>query len=194
MGGERLYSAGDESRCVYAIRSGFFKTSLTASNGREQVTGFFMAGELLGMEGFGGGSYRDSAIALEDSDICAMPYPLIEEIGREIPALQRRLHSLLAREITRGHGVMLLLGSMSAEERLAAFLLSLSGRFRRRGYSGSSFVLRMKRSEIASYLGLKLETVSRLFSQFQKDGLIEVNQKHVRILDIPGLERVLTTR
>lgn len=191
MGGERLYSAGDESRCIYAIRTGFFKTSLTANNGREQVTGFFMAGELLGMEGFGGGSYRDSAIALEDSDVCAMPYSLIEKIGHEVPSLQRRLHSVLAREIMRGHGVMLLLGSMSAEERLATFLLNLSRRFQRRGYSGSSFLLRMTRSEIGSYLGLKLETVSRLFSAFDKDGLLDVQHRQVSILDIEGLERVL---
>ena len=189
--GECLFRAGDDSRCLYAVRSGFFKTSLVASDGREQVTGFFMAGELLGMEGFGGGSYRDSAIALEDSDICAMPYSLIEEMGHEIPALQRRLHSLLAREITRGHGVMLLLGSMSAEARLATFLLDLSGRFLRRGYSGSSFVLRMKRSEIASYLGLKLETVSRLFSAFHKDGLLDVQHRQISILDSERLERVL---
>jgi CRP/FNR family transcriptional regulator, anaerobic regulatory protein len=188
---ERLFSAGDEFRCIYAIRSGFFKTSLVDSEGREQVTGFFMSGELLGMEGLGGGRCESSAIALEDSDVCAMPYSLIEEIGREVPSLQRRLHSVLAREIVRDHGIMLLLGSMCAEERLAAFLINLSKRFLSRGYSGSSFVLRMTRDEIGSYLGLKLETVSRLFSAFHKDGLIEVQQKQVCIVDIKGLERVL---
>jgi CRP/FNR family transcriptional regulator, anaerobic regulatory protein len=191
MGGERLYNAGDGSRCLYAIRTGFFKTSLIASDSREQVTGFFMAGELLGTEGFCGGCYNDSAIALEDSDVCAMPHSLIERIGREVPSLQRRLHAVLAREIVRGHGVMLLLGSMSAEERLATFLLNLARRFQRRGYSGSSFLLRMTRSEIGSYLGLKLETVSRLFSAFHKEGLLDVHHRQVSILDIEGLERLL---
>jgi len=187
--GERLFSAGDAFRCVYAIRSGFFKTSLIDGDCREQVTGFFMGGELLGLDGLGSGQYSDSAIALEDSDVCMMSYALIEAISREIPALQRRLHSVLAREIVRGQGIMLLLGSMRAEERLAVFLLNLSKRFLRRGYSGSEFVLRMTREEIGSYLGLKLETVSRLFSAFHKDGLIAVHKKQVSIVDIKGLER-----
>lgn len=189
--GERLFGSGDEFRCLYAIRSGFFKTSLAASEGIEQVTGFFMAGELLGMDGFGSGRYRDSATALEDSEICVMPYALIEQTAHEVPSLQRRLHAVLAREIARGHGIMLLLGSMNAEERLACFLLNLSRRFQRRGYSGSRFVLRMTREDIGSYLGLKLETVSRLFSAFHRDGLLEVHNKQVSIVALEGLEGVL---
>jgi len=189
--GETLFNAGDEFKTVYAIRSGFFKTSLIDGEGREQVTGFFMGGELLGMEGIGSGRHNGTAIALEDSEVCVMPFALIEEMAREVPSLQRHLHAVLAREIVRDHGVMMLLGSMRAEQRLAAFLTNLSKRFVRRGYSASDFHLRMTRDEIGSYLGLKLETVSRLFSQFQKDALIEVEQKHVRILDSAGLERVL---
>jgi CRP/FNR family transcriptional regulator len=162
--------------------------------GREQVTGFFMGGELIGMEGIGAGSYNGTATALEDSEVCVLPYDLIEEMSRDLPALQRRLHSVLAREIVRDHGVMMLLGSMRAEERLATFLLNLSKRFVRRGYSASDFHLRMTREEIGSYLGLKLETVSRLFSRFQEEGLIAVEQKHVRILDIAGLQRVLASK
>lgn len=192
--GEALFSAGAGFNAVYAVRSGFFKTCLVDREGREQVSGFFMGGELLGMDGIGAGRYHASAIALEDSEVCVLPYALIEQMAAEIPALQRHLHAVLAREIVRDHGVMLLLGSMRAEERLATFLLNLSRRFVRRGYSSSDFHLRMTREEIGSYLGLKLETVSRLFSQFQKDGLIEVNQKHVRILDIDGLERVLAAK
>jgi len=191
--GEALYQAGGEFSAVYAIRSGFFKTSLVDHDGREQVTGFFMGGELLGMDGIGG-AYHGTASALEDSEVCILPYALIEEVSRDIPALQRQLHAVLAREIARDHGVMMLLGSMRAEERLATFLLNLSKRFLRRGYSSVEFHLRMTRDEIGSYLGLKLETVSRLFSAFQKDGLIEVQQKHVRIRDSEGLERVLAAR
>jgi len=189
--GEPLFKSGDEFSAVYAIRSGFFKTSLIDADGREQVTGFFMGGELLGMDGVGSGRYNGIAIALEDSEVCVMPFSLIEEMSREVPSLQRHLHSVLAREIVRDHGVMMLLGSMRAEERIAAFLLNLSKRFLRRGYSSSDFHLRMTREELGSYLGLKLETVSRLLSQFQKDGLIEVNQKHVRILAVEGLERIM---
>jgi len=189
--GEALFNAGDEFGSVYAIRSGFFKTSVIDNEGREQVTGFFMGGELLGMDGIGTSRYNGTAIALEDSEVCVMPFSLIEEMSFEVRALQRNLHSVLSREVVRDHGVMMLLGSMRAEERLAAFLLNLSKRFTRRGYSHAEFNLRMTREEIGSFLGLKLETVSRLFSKFQEDGLIEVQQKHVRILDAGGLESLL---
>jgi CRP/FNR family transcriptional regulator len=190
--GEVLFNGGAEFNAVYAIRSGFFKSSVLDSEGREQVTGFFMGGELLGLDGIGTGRHNGTAVALEDSEVCVMPYSLIEAMSREYPQLQRHLHAVLSREIVRDHGVMMLLGSMRAEERLAAFLTNLSKRFVRRGYSPSDFHLRMTREEIGSYLGLKLETVSRLFSQFQKDGLIAVEQKHVRIIDSAGLERILS--
>ena len=192
--GETLFNAGADFSAVYAIRGGFFKTSVLDREGREQVTGFFMGGELIGLDGLGSGSYNASAVALEDGEVCVLPYALMEKLSREVPALQRHLHAVLAREIVRDHGVMLLLGSMRAEERLATFLINLSKRFVRRGYSACEFHLRMTREELGSYLGLKLETVSRLFSQFQSARLIDVQQKHVRILDIAGLERVLATK
>jgi len=192
--GEALFAAGDEFKAIYSVRSGFFKSSLVDGEGREQVTGFFMGGELLGMDGIGTGRYNGAAIALEDSEVCVLPYSLIEQMAAEVPALRRQLHAVMAREIVRDHGVMMLLGSMRAEERLATFLLNLSKRFTARGFSPSDFHLRMTRDELGSYLGLKLETVSRLFSRFHDDGLIEVQQKHVRILDIAGLEQVLAAR
>jgi CRP/FNR family transcriptional regulator len=189
--GEPLFQAGTEFNALYASRSGFFKTSVVDKEGREQVTGFHMAGELIGLDGLGSGAYNATATALEDSEVCVLPYALVEQMAREIPALQRHLHSVLAREIVRDHGVMMLLGSMRAEERLATFLLNLSKRFVRRGYSASDFHLRMTREELGSYLGLKLETVSRLFSAFQKEGYIDVEQKHVRIVDVAGLQAIL---
>lgn len=192
--GEALFNAGDAFNAVYAVRVGFFKSSVVDREGREQVTGFFMGGELLGMDGVGTGTYNGAAIALEDSEVCVMPFALVEEMAREVPALQRHLHSVLSREIVRDHGVMMLLGSMRAEERLATFLLNLSRRFTRRGFSASDFHLRMTREELGSYLGLKLETVSRLFSKFQEDGLLEVNQKHVRIRDSEALEGLLAVK
>jgi CRP/FNR family transcriptional regulator len=183
--GETLFNAGDEFKAIYAVRSGFFKTSLSDGEGREQVTGFSMGGELLGLEAIGAGRHGGNAVAL---------VALIEAAAHDVPALQRHLHAVLSREIVRDHGVMMLLGSMRAEQRLAVFLTNLSKRLVRRGYSACDFHLRMTREDIGSYLGLKLETVSRLFSQFQKDGLIEVAQKHVRILDIAGVERLLAVR
>jgi CRP/FNR family transcriptional regulator len=192
--GEALYHAGAEFNALYAIRSGSFKASLFDGEGREQVSGFFMAGELLGLEGLGSDTYNAAAVALEDSEVCVLPYALIEKLAREIPALQRRLHAVLAREIVRDQGVMMLLGTMRSEQRLATFLLNLSARSVRRGYSSCDFHLRMTREEIGSYLGLKLETVSRLFSQFHDAGMIDVDHRHVRILDVQGLQRMLNDR
>lgn len=192
--GKWLFRAGDPFHSIYAIRSGFFKTTLADTQGREQVTGFFMRGELLGADGLGNGRCEGNAIALEDSEVCAMPYHLIESVGRDVPSLQRRLHTVLAREIVRDHGIMLLLGSMSAEERLATFLMNLSRRYLHRGYSGSEFALTMTRAEIGSYLGLSLETVSRVFSSLQRSGLIRVQLRQIRIVCAAALENVLSAR
>jgi len=189
--GHHLYRASDPFEAIYAIKMGFFKTDILLEDGREQVTGFQMAGEILGMDGIGTEIHTCNAIALEDSEICIIPFAQLEQLSREIQALQRHFHKVMSREIVRDHGVMMLLGTMRAEERLAAFLLNLSQRFTARGYSPQEFHLRMTREEIGSYLGLKLETVSRAFSRFQEEGLISVHQKHIRLLDNQGLKRLL---
>ena len=189
--GESLYRAGDEFNSLYAVRSGFFKTVQTLEDGRDQVTGFQMAGEIMGMDGIGSEAHVLNAVALEDSEVCVIPYSRLENLSRDMHALRHQFHKVMSREIVREHGVMLLLGTMRAEERLATFLLNLSQRFTARGYSPSEFNLRMTREEIGSYLGLKLETVSRAFSRFQEDGLISVQQKHIHILDVDGLRKVL---
>ncbi len=188
---ENLYRAGDEFSSLYAVRSGFFKTVHTLEDGREQVTGFHMAGEIMGMDGIGPERHSSSAVALEDSEVCVIPYSRLVNLGHDMDGLQRQFHKVMSREIAQEHSVMLLLGTMRAEERLAAFLLNLSQRFTARGYSPSEFNLRMTREEIGSYLGLKLETVSRAFSKFQEDSLISVHQKHIRIRDVAGLRRVM---
>ncbi len=189
--GEHAYRAGDAFDSLYAVRTGFFKTNLLNEDGRDQVTGFHMAGELIGLDGISTDRHPCDAVALEDSELCVIPFSRLEELSREAPALQRHLHKIMSREIVSDESVMMLLGSMRAEERLAAFLLNLSQRMTTRGYSPSEFYLRMTREEIGSYLGLKLETVSRVFSRFQNDGLIAVQQKHVRILDIPKLRIIV---
>lgn len=189
--GESLFRTNDDFRSLYAVRSGFFKTRLAAADGRDQVTGFQMAGEILGMDGIGSDRHICDAVALEDSEVCVIPYAKLEELSHRFPLLSHHFHKVMSREIVRDHGVMLLLGSRRAEERLAAFLLNLSQRFTVRGLSASEFYLRMTREEIGSYLGLKLETVSRAFSRFQDEGLVSVQQKHIRIRNIPGLKALL---
>ena len=192
--GEHLYRAGEAFDAIYAIRSGFFKTDVLLEDGRDQVTGFQMAGELLGLDGISTENHTCNAIALEDSEICAIPFSHLESLSRDIPTLQNHFHKVMSREIVRDHGVMMLLGTMRAEERLAAFLLNLSQRFTARGFSHAEFYLRMTREEIGSYLGLKLETVSRAFSRFQEDGHIAVQQKHIRILNVNSLKALMNHR
>jgi CRP/FNR family transcriptional regulator len=189
--GEVLFHAGDPFRSLYAVRTGFFKTCVSAEDGRDQVTGFQMAGELLGLDGISTDQHACDAIALEDSQVCVIPYADLEELSREFTDLQHQFHKIMSREIVRDQGVMLLLGSMRAEERLAAFLLNLTQRLHSRGFSASALVLRMTREEIGSYLGLKLETVSRTFSKFQEDGILEVKQRDIRILDIESLRKMV---
>ncbi|SFC20738.1 CRP/FNR family transcriptional regulator, anaerobic regulatory protein [Polaromonas sp. OV174] len=189
--GANLYSNGEKFTSLYAIRTGFFKTCITTEDGRNQVTGFQMAGEIMGLDGIVQDHHSCDAVALEDAEVCVMPFDHIEELSREVNALQRHIHKIMSREIVREHGVMLLLGSMRAEERLAAFLLNLVQRLHARGFSQSELLLRMTREEIGSYLGLKLETVSRTFSKFVEDGMVEVKQRHIRILDIDALKLIV---
>ncbi len=192
--GEMLFRAGDDFQSLYAVRTGFFKTCVSSEDGRDQVTGFQMAGELLGLDGIGTEKHTCDAVALEDSQVCVIPFMDLENLSREFSDLQRQFHKIMSREIVRDHGVMLLLGSMRAEERLAAFLLNLTQRLRTRGFSAHSLILRMTREEIGSYLGLKLETVSRTFSKFVDDGLVEVKQRHVRILNSEGLQHIVNSQ
>ena len=186
-----LFHNGEKFTSLYAIRTGFFKTTVNTEDGRDQVTGFQMAGEIIGLDGIVNELHTCDAIALEDAEVCVLPFDRIEEISREINSLQRHVHKIMSREIVREHGVMLLLGSMRAEERLAAFLLNLVQRLQARGFSKTELILRMTREEIGSYLGMKLETVSRTFSKFADDGMVEVKQRHIHICDAEALKRIV---
>ena len=179
--GEFLFHAGETFTSLFAIRTGFFKTAVSTQDGRDQVTGF-MSGELVGTDGICLGKYACDAVALEDSEVCELPFDQIDELSEKIPQLYLHVLRLMSREIVRNQTVMLLLGNMRAEERLAMFLLNLSDRLYVRGFAANDFILRMSREEIGSYLGLKLETVSRTLSKFKQDGLIDVEHKHIRIL------------
>jgi len=187
--GESLYHAGERFQFIYAVRSGTFKSSLILADGREQVSGFHMAGELMGLDGVAHGHHASAATALEDAEVCAIPYAHLSELASGSSEMQLVMARLMSREIVREHSLMMLLGSMNAEERLAAFLLNLSQRMKARGYSPSEFHLRMSRAEIGSYLGMKLETVSRTFSAFQQQRLLAVDKRHIRIIDLDGLAR-----
>jgi CRP/FNR family transcriptional regulator len=189
--GAALFNVGDKFTALYAVRSGFFKTCVTTADGRDQVTGFQMTGEIIGMDGIVSDHHSCDAVALEDAEVCIMPFDQVEALSREFTTLQHHVHKILSREIVRDHGVMLLLGSMRAEERLAAFLLNLVQRLHARGFSQSEFVLRMTREEIGSYLGMKLETVSRTFSKFAEDGIIDVKQRHVQIKNVDALRQIV---
>ena len=189
--GDALYRAGERFDSLFAVWTGFFKTCLTSPDGREQVTGFQMGGELVGLDGIGGGRHEVDAIALENSQVCVIPFADLQALTQAVGSLQHQLHKVMSREIVRNQGVMMLLGSMYAEERLAAFLLNLTHRLKARGFSASSLVLRMTREEIGSFLGLSLETVSRTFSKMQADGLLFVRNRQIRITDPLGLRQII---
>lgn len=192
--GEELYRGGEKFQFIFAVRSGTFKSSLMLADGREQVSGFHMAGELMGLDGVANGRHASAATALEDAEVCAIPYAHLAELAGDSPDMQMLMARLMSREIVREHSLMMLLGSMNAEERLAAFVLNISQRMKARGYSANEFHLRMSRAEIGSYLGMKLETVSRTFSAFQQQRLLEVDKRHIRIVDLDGLNRAFQAR
>ncbi|WP_296225650.1 helix-turn-helix domain-containing protein [Ralstonia sp. UBA689] len=188
--GEALFRAGDTFHALYAVRSGSFKTVVSHPNGTSYVSGFPLAGETLGLDGIAADRHTCDAIALEDSTVCSMPFHCVEELCQDIRPLQRRLHQLMAEEIVRESGLMLLLAGLTAEARVATFLLNLSTRLQDRGYSGSSFTLRMTREEIGCYLGMQLETVSRTLSRFQREGWISVNGKHIELANKTALSEL----
>ena len=186
-----LIRPGQPFTALYAIRSGSCKTVLIAEDGNEQVSGYHIAGEIIGAEGIATARHDCQAVALEDAEVCVLPFERIEQLARNDSRVQATLHRLLSSEISREHNLMLMLGTMRAHQRLASYLLDLSQRYGSRGYSSSEFVLRMTREEIGSYLGLELETVSRLFSRFHREGLIQVQARLVKLLDRIALKQLV---
>ncbi len=182
--GDHLFSVGDEFHALYAVRSGCFKTYTIDRAGREQVLGFHLPGELLGLDAIAFARHQCNAIALDTASSCVMPFQDITQLAAQVPSLQRQMFRLLSENIAQSHA---LAGDYSADERLAAFLLGLSERFIRRGYSSTEFNLTMPRRDIANYLRLATETVSRVFNRFQKNGLIEVERRQIRLVDLEGL-------
>ena len=185
--GELLFRNNAPLQSLYAIRTGFMKTRLPHPDGGEQVMGFHLPGDLLGLDALGDGRPLCDAVALETSDVCEIPVTALSLLLRKIPSLQQQFHRIMSREIAHDHRMMLLLGSLRAPERLAAFLLNLSQRYAARGYSQAEFMLHMTRADIGSHLGLTLETVSRELSRLRAGKLIEVQSRLIRITDMAGL-------
>lgn len=189
--GEPLYRHGDKLDALYGLRLGSMKALLEDENGQHQITGFFLPGEIIGLDGMLEGVHSSTAIAMEDTEVCVVRLQDIDEISRYVPSLQHQIRRLMSKEIARSHQVLLALGSMRSEQRLASFLINLSQRLAALGYSPTDFIMRMGREEIGNYLGLTIETVSRLFSRFAREGLIRVSQREVKILDMTALHELV---
>jgi CRP/FNR family transcriptional regulator len=188
--GDHLYRESDDFKAVYAVRSGAVKAYRVTDDGREQVTGFYFPGEILGMDGISKNSHACSAKALETSAVCEIPFSSLSDLSTQMPTLQHHFFQLMSREITEDQQLITLLSKNTAEERIAALLLSISARNARRKLSSTHFRLPMSRIDIGNYLGLTVETVSRVFSRMQKLGVLQVSNKEIEILDIPGLQNV----
>lgn len=190
--GDYLFRSGERFRSLYVVKTGSVKSYAPSEEGGEQVLGFHLPGEIIGLDAIEKEVHACSAKVLETSAICEVPFSRLEELSSRIPSLQHQMYRLLSKEIAQDTEMLLVLGKKSAEERLAAFLLSMSQRLRKRGLSPTDFYLSMSRHEIGNYLGLAVETVSRLFTRFQDEGLLKVDRKHVELLDLRALETTVT--
>ncbi len=185
--GEKLYRLGDPLHSIYAVRVGTFKSSGVMEDGRVQVAGFYLPGEILGMDAISADEHPCSAEALEPSEVCEIPFNALEVLAQKVPGLQHQLLRMMSREIVRDEHTLMMIGRMTAEERFASCLVSFSRRRQRQGGNGQEFRMSMSRQDLGDYLGLALETVSRLFSRFQEDGLIEVRGREIRLRDVKRL-------
>lgn len=185
--GDYLYRVGDPFQAIYAVRSGSVKTYTVSQDGNEQVTGFHLAGEILGLDAINAGFHPCNARTLESTAVCEIPFERLDELCDHLPGLRRQLLKLMSKELSYEHSLLALLGKKNSQERLAAFLVSLSDRYRGRGFSPYEFRLGMSRDDIGNYLGLAMETVSRVFTRFQGDDLLEVEGRYVRILELARL-------
>jgi CRP/FNR family transcriptional regulator len=186
-----LYRDGDKTVAIYAVRSGCIKTMMESANGDEQIVGFHLPGELLGLDGFADGLHSCNAQALETSSVCEFPIDQLESLCHEAPGLQKQMRRIMGKEVNNDHKLLLLLGKMTADERLASFLLSMSSRMGERHWKEDQFNLSMPRQDIANYLGMAVETVSRLFAAFQNEKIISVDRRKIAILDMQRLKSMV---
>lgn len=187
--GEHLFRAGEAFHSVYAVKSGSFKSFTFAEDGSEQVTGLHLPGELFGMDAISTGAHCCNAVALERSAVCEIPFDRLEELAGRLPSLMRQLLRIMSKELSRDKRI-LQITKRGADGRLAAFLLSIADRFHERGFSRNEYHLSMSRVDIGNYLGLADETISRLFTRFREQGLLQVNRRHIKLLDVPRLQEI----
>ena len=190
--GDHLYRQSDEFKSVYAVRSGSFKSYFLSDSGKSRVTGFYLLGDIIGMDGIASNKYANSTSALEHSSICEIPFSQLGKLSRELPSLQHHFFAIMGNEIAKDQQVHTLLSSYSAEERTASFLLGLSSRYARVSLSPTRFLLSMTRGDIGEYLGLTVETVSRIFTSLQKKRLISVDNREIELLDIESLRDIVS--
>lgn len=190
--GDYIFRDGEPFQSIYVIKTGSVKTYAPSAEGGEHVLGFYLPGEIIGLDAIDKGVHACSAKVLETSAICEVPFSHLDTLSSSIPSLQHQMYRLLSKEISHDMEMLLLLGKKNAEERLATFLLSMSKRLHKRGLSATDFYLSMSRHEIGNYLGLAVETVSRLFTRFQDMGLLKVNRKHVELIDLEELEAIVS--
>ncbi len=187
----QLYQPGDKFTGFYAVRSGGVKTYLTKKTGEQQILGFHLPGEVFGLDGMENGKQRCYATTLENTSYCILPYDQLDHLCETIPELRHQVCQLLGHEMNCDHSHLLLLGQQTAHERLATFLLNISSRFKHRGFSPTSFMLPMSRHDIAGFLGIAVETVSRLFKSFQEKGIVIINRKQVDIINLDKLNNMV---
>ncbi len=186
--GDVLFHTGDKFSNLYAVRTGCIKLTASSDAGDEQILGFYLPGEIIGLDGIEKGIHACTAVALDTSSLCAISFHNLSDVCRQLPALNEQMFRLMGRELSHDNQLLLTVTKKNADGRIATFLLSLSTRFHRLGYSATEFRLAMSRSEIGNYLGLTFETVSRSLNKFQKQGLISINHKYIHILDSIGLK------
>lgn len=186
-----LYRQGDNATALYAVRSGSIKTSIESPNGDEQIVSFHLPGELIGLDGFLDDMHACTAVSLETTSVCELPLDKLESLCQRLPRLQKQMRRIIGKEVNDEHAMLLLLGKMGAEEKVATFLLSISRRMKERHWKATEFLLSMPRQDIANYLGLAVETVSRLFAHYQDEGIIKVDRRHITILDMDRLTAIV---
>lgn len=192
--GDHIFTTQDALKHIYAVKTGSIKTYQVTENGNEQVMGFYLPGELIGLDALHNNHHHCSAIALESTSLCALPMANLESISQLIPHLQHTLYRAMGKEIVQDQTMLLTLAKHTADERIAAFLLNISQRFHLRGFSATEFNLSMARHDIANYLGLAVETVSRTFSRFQEEKLLTVSRKYIKIHDLDKLRAIISSR
>jgi CRP/FNR family transcriptional regulator len=185
-----LYRAGDGFECLYVVRSGCVKTVMNSESGEEKITGFYLPGDIVGIDGISEQAYHSSAIALNTSSICKVPFEQIELLASSVPDLQRHMFTIMSREVVTDQQAMVIMNKKKADARIAAFLLSLSSRFQRQKLSPFHWGLPMSRGELGNYLGLTIETVSRVLTKLNKKDIISVDKREISINNIVALQEI----